>query len=35
LATALSALPTCSEPVGLGAKRTRLMARNLSSYLMR
>src|SRR5215475_16227308 len=29
-ATALSALPTCREPVGLGAKRVRLMARNLA-----
>src|SRR6185503_14224959 len=28
-ATALSALPTCNEPVGLGAKRVRLMAQNL------
>ena len=26
-ATALSALPTCSVPVGLGAKRTRIMMR--------
>jgi hypothetical protein len=25
LATALRALPTCSEPVGLGAKRTRFI----------
>ena len=30
-ATALSAFPTWSEPVGLGAKRVRLMARNLAS----
>jgi hypothetical protein len=26
LATAVSALPRCSEPVGLGAKRTRTTA---------
>ena len=28
-ATALSALPTCNEPVGLGAKRTRFIAASL------
>jgi len=26
LATALSAFPTCNDPVGLGAKRTRFIA---------
>jgi hypothetical protein len=30
LATALSAFPTWSDPVGLGAKRTRLIAQNLT-----
>ena len=33
LMTALSALPTCSDPVGLGAKRTRRMTPTVSRLL--
>src|SRR5690348_15285067 len=34
-ATALSALPTWSDPVGLGAKRTRVMSRTYRGVVQR
>src|SRR5438874_2816685 len=34
-ATALSALPTCNDPVGLGANRTRVMARTYRETVQR